>query len=229
MARIPGLLPLSGLTPVRLARRIPLSLERIVEAAIAVADEGGLDAVSMRSVARRLDVEAMSLYHHVPSKAALIDAVADAVYAAIGAPEPGADWRDALRGNARAMLRELRAHPWALAVVDSRSTPGPRLLAHHDAVLGALRAGGLPVGLAMHAYSLVDAFVFGTAITERNLPFDPATGGDEFAAGFELPDSLPHLRELVAALLSGDGFDYTDEFDFGLELILDGIARRLPG
>ena len=206
--------------------RLPLTPERIVAAAFAVADDAGLDAVSMRSVARRLGVEAMSLYHHVPGKEALLDAVAEEFTTAIGDPAPGGSWREALRANAEATLRELRAHPWALAIVDSRATPGPRLLAHHDAVLGALRAGGLPVELAAHAYAVVDAFVFGTALTERNLPFDAADGAAEFAAGFELPATLPHLAEVVASLLAGDRYEFADAFEFGLELILDGLERR---
>ena len=209
--------------------RLPLSPERIVEAAVEVADEGGLDAVSMRSVARRLGVEAMSLYHHVPSKAALLDGLADRFYAAIGDPAPGAGWREALRANAAATLRELHAHPWALALVDGRATPGIPLLAHHDAVLGALRSGGLSDVLAVHAYSLVDAFVFGTALVERNLPFAPADGAAEFTEGLELPAGLPHLAAVVVSLMSGDDYDYTGEFEWGLEAVLDGIERRLGG
>ncbi|HMS37630.1 MAG TPA: TetR/AcrR family transcriptional regulator, partial [Arachnia sp.] len=154
--------------------RLPLSGPRIVEAAVAVADRGGLTAVSMRNVGRELGVEAMSLYHHLTGKAALVDALADWVFAQIELPAEGEPWRAGMVRRAGSARRVLASHPWALVLIESRSTPGPALMRHHDAVIGCLRAGGFPVLLASHAFSVIDAYVYGFVLTEQNLPFDSA-------------------------------------------------------
>ena len=193
-----------------------------------VADEGGLAKVSMRNVGRALGVEAMSLYHHVQGKAALLDELANWVFTQIEAPDPGRPWRPAMRERADSARRAIRAHPWALGLIESRRMPGPALLAHHDAVLGNLRAHGFTIALAAHAFSVLDAYVYGFVLTELHLPFDPGEEAEAFVGEIEslLPaDQYPHLVELVAAQVVGQAYDYADEFELGLDLILDGIER----
>ncbi len=122
----------------------------------------------------------------------------------------------------------LVAHPWALGLLESRRHPGPALLRHHDAVLGCLRGAGFPVELAAHAYSVLDAYVYGFVLTELNLPMEAGEDAQEFAAGLALAaDDYPHLVEMMAVQLSGGTYDYADEFDYGLDLVLDGLEERL--
>lgn len=211
------------------ARRA-LSAERVVDAAVRVADQGGLARVSMRNVAAELGVEAMSLYHHVANKEALLDALADWVFTRIDVPEPDRPWREAMRERAGSARRVLAAHPWALGLIESR-TPGPALLSHHDAVLGCLRANGFTVVMATHAFSAIDAYVYGFVLTEQTVPF--AAGQEQaYAVGIEdrLPaDRYPHLAEMLREQVIGAAFEFADEFEFGLEIILDGLERRLEG
>jgi AcrR family transcriptional regulator len=211
-----------------MAPRPALSPERIVEAAVAVADEGGLAKVTMRNVGRQLGVEAMSLYHHLAGKEALLDALATWVFTQIEAPEVGAPWRPAMRARAHSARSALLRHPWGLGLIESRR-PGPALLRHHDAVLGCLRADGFSLPLAASAFSALDAYVFGFVLTEASLPFTAEEGPDGFMAEIEdlLPaDEYPHLAEMVAEQVLAGGYAYGDEFDPGLELVLDGLERR---
>ena len=210
--------------------RPPLTPDRIVDAAVAVADRDGLAGVSMRNVGRELGVEAMSLYHHVANKDALLDALADRVVAMIELPEHGRPWRPAMAERAASARRVLGAHPWALGLIESRRTPGPGLLRHHEAVLGCLRRDGFDVALAAHAFSTIDAYVFGFVLTEVNLPFSPGEDANDLAEqlGEHLPaEAYPHLHELLLEHVAGRDYDYGDEFADGLELILDGLERRL--
>ncbi|GAB3304328.1 TetR/AcrR family transcriptional regulator [Pseudoclavibacter terrae] len=211
-----------------MADRQPLSRTRILDAAVRVADGGGLAAVSMRSVAREVGVEAMSLYHHVANKQAVLDALAGWAFEQIPLPPGGGDWRAEMGARARAARKVLGAHPWALGLLESRSNPAVAVLAHHDATLGSLRAGGFSVLLASHAYSLLDAYVFGFVLTEQNLPFEQGQNAEEFVAAMELPaDEFPHLAELVGERIIGGAYDFADEFDVGLEMILDQLETRL--
>jgi AcrR family transcriptional regulator len=213
-----------------MADRQPLTVRRVLEAAAAVADRGGLGAVSMRNVGRELGVEAMSLYHHVASKAALLDGLTDWVFEQFALPPGGVGWRRAMTTRAASVRTVLTTHPWALGLVDSRVAPGPALMRHHDAVIGCLRAGGFSVAMAARAFSVIDAYVYGFALTERNLPFDSATGANDFAADVALPAAdYPHLAELVTTLTAGGDYSFADEFDLGLGIILDGLERRLDG
>lgn len=209
----------------------PLSEHRITVAAVRVADRGGLAAVSMRSVGRELGVEAMSLYHHVANKDRLLDNLVDWIFAQIQLPAAGVGWREGMRARAGSARDVLVGHPWALTLIDSRSAPGPALLRHHDAVIGCLRDGGFTIAQAAQAFSVIDAYVYGFALTERNLPFDPASGGSDFAAEMApLMDAYPHLLALVGELTAAHDYSFSAQFEDGLELILDGIASRLvPG
>ena len=212
-----------------MAARTPLSSKRIIAAAVAVADRSGLSAVSMRSVAKELGVEAMSLYHHVPSKDALLDELADWLFASIDLPEIGDPWREAMTARARSARSVLTAHPWALGMMESRPNPGPALLQHHDRLLGVLMTAGFSAALATHAFSVMDAYVYGFALTETSLPFEPGNGAEEtFAAEVAPPGDLyPHLAHSLAELFGDGGYAFADEFDYGLELLMEGLERRI--
>ncbi|MGO1584193.1 MAG: TetR/AcrR family transcriptional regulator [Actinomycetaceae bacterium] len=209
------------------AVREPLSVASIVAGAAAVADEGGLGAVSMRSVGRRLGVEAMSLYHHVDGKGALLDALADWVYAQIELPRTGTGWREGTELRARSLRRVLSAHPWALGMVDTRTSPGPAVLTYYDTTVGHLREAGLSAVLAGRVFSVVDAFTFGFVLTEENLPFDAASGAGDFATEIEPAlGEYTHLAGLVGELVGG-GYQFSDEFEHGLALVLDAVEQRV--
>lgn len=215
-------------------QRPSLDRQRIVNAAIVLADEQGLDALSMRRLAARLDVEAMSLYHHVPNKESLLDGMVDAVFSEIEIPAAADDWQDAMRGRARSARAALQRHPWAVGLLDSRAHPGPATLAHHDAVLGCLRSAGFSVPLAAHAFAVIDSFLYGFAIQEHALPFQgPAEleGVAEDILASMPTDTYPHLTELMVEHALQPGYDFGAEFEYGLELVLSGLedARRREG
>ena len=122
----------------------------------------------------------------------------------------------------------LSAHPWALGLIESRRNPGPALLHHHDTVLGCLRTNGFSVELAAHAFSAIDAYVYGFVLTELNLPMTSGEEADELVAEIGLPmDRYPHLAEMMTEQVMGKSYSYADEFDFGLGLILDGLEDKL--
>jgi AcrR family transcriptional regulator len=210
-------------------KRTPLSRDRVLRAAIAVADAGGLAALTIRSLADELGVKPMSVYHHVPNKEAIIDGIIDLVFSEIELPAADADWQAALRRRAHSARAVLRRHPWATPLMESRSHPGPATLRHHDAVLGSLRRGGFPIKLAGHAYSLLDSYIYGFALEEAALPFTPRDVGEvivDFLGQFPA-DQYPYLVEFAQQRVMQPGYDYGDEFDFGLELIFDALQRRL--
>lgn len=206
--------------------RTPLSRERVVEAAVALADEKGAAGVTMRAVAARLRVEAMSLYHHVSGREDLLDGMVDAVFAEIGLPSSGQEWKQAMRDRADSARAALRRHPWAVGMMDSRTGPGPATLRHHDAVLGVLRGSGFSVVMAAHAFSVIDSYLYGFVLQELSLPFTNRAELDEVAEGIrrDLPaDAYPHLVELMVEHALQPGYDYGEEFEFGLTLVLDGL------
>jgi AcrR family transcriptional regulator len=211
-------------------RRPALSHDRVVAAAVRVADRGGVAAVSMRNVGKELGVEAMSLYHHVAGKEALLDALADWVFTRIDLPDPDAPWRPAMAARAASARDALSRHPWSLTLVESRRAPGPALLRHHDSVLANLRRNGFPVVLASHAFSAIDAYVYGFVLTELNLPVDAGESTEQFVD--EVKDLIPaqeypHLVEMFTEQVVGGSYRYADEFGFGLDLVLDSLERHL--
>lgn len=208
--------------------RSPVSRERALEAARALADASGLEALTMRRLAEDLGVEAMSLYHHVPNKDAILDGMVDLVFAEIELPNAALEWRAAMRRRAASVRAVLLRHPWALRLMESRKTPGPATLAHHDAVLGCLRAGGFSIPLTAHAYALLDSYIYGFIHTELNLPFQTPEQTHEVAEaifGQLPPGAYPHLVELTMEHVLKPGYAFGSEFEFGLELILDGLLR----
>jgi AcrR family transcriptional regulator len=226
----PTLSPGVVVTPAPPKRRQPLTRDRVLHAAIRVADRGGVDAITMRQVASELGVEAMSLYHHVPNKEAILDGVVDMVFAAIELPPADQDdWRDAIRARARSARAVLYQHRWALGLMDSRRNPGPATLRHHDAVLGVLRKSGFTLPMAAHAVSLIDSYIGGFVLQEANLPIKTPDEIEDVAAGIlaHLPaEQLPHLTEMIVDHALQPGYDYSSEFDYGLDLILDALEHR---
>lgn len=202
----------------------------MLAAAIRVADRGGVEAITMRRIAKELGVEAMSLYHHLPNKDAVLDGVVDVVFAAIDVPAPdGADWRVAMRARAESARTVLSRHSWALGLLDSRRNPGPATLRHHDAVLAILRKGGFSVPMAAHAVSLIDSYLSGYVLQEAHLPISTPTDLDDVAGGIlaHLPTAqLPYLTEMIVDHALAPGYDHTSEFGYGLDLILDALEAR---
>ncbi len=210
-------------------RRTPLTREVVLGEAVALADAEGVGALTMRRVAERLGVEAMSLYHHVPNKDAILDGMVDAVFGEVVLPASETDWRQAMRERAISMREVLNRHPWAVGLLESRSNPGPATLRHHDAVLGSLRSGGFSVAGAAHAFSAMDSYLYGFAMQETALPFESSGGDlDELAAGIldQMGDAFPHLAEMIVEHALQPGYAYAEEFEIGLDLVLDGLQRR---
>lgn len=200
--------------------------------AVALADADGIGAVTMRKLAGRLGVEAMSLYHHVRGKDDVLDGMVDQVFAEVAVPAPGADWRAAMRTRCLDLRTALNRHPWALGLMESRRNAGYETLRHHDAVLGCLRGAGFTIPMAAHAYALLDSYVYGFVLQEVHLPF---SDGEPIAKVVEelLPedraDGFPHLTEMAREHVLRPGYAFGDEFTFGLDLVLDGLARAVEG
>lgn len=208
--------------------RVPLSRERVLSAAIAIADEGGLESLSMRKLGQSLGVEAMSLYNHVANKDEILDGIADVVVGEIEVPSAGTDWRAAARRRVISAREALARHPWATGLIESRVNPGPATLRYFDAVLGTFRQAGFSVEMAAHAFSVLDAYIYGFALQELSLPFDTAEEGADVAAALleHLPeDDYPYLFEMILEHASQPGYDYGNEFEFGLDLILNGLEE----
>ncbi len=208
--------------------RTRLSRERVLRAAVAFADENGIGSLSMRKLGEALGVEAMSLYNHVASKDELLDGMVDLVFSEIGLAPAGADWKTAMRQRAVSARQALSRHRWAIGLMESRTSPGPATLRHHDAVIGRLRDAGFSIAMAAHAFSVLDSYTYGFALQEASLPFDTAEETAELAetimARFPA-DQYPHLTELTVEHVLQPGYDYGNEYEFGLDLILDGLDR----
>ncbi len=207
-----------------------LSRERVLVAAVEVADAGGIEALTIRSLAESLGVKPMSVYYYVANKDEILDGIVDLVFSEIELPAPG-DWRDEMRRRARSARSVLRAHPWAIGLMESRTSPGPATLRHHDAVIGALRGAGFSQGLTAHAYALLDSYTYGFALQEAGLPFEGSDVSEvagpimqRFSSG-----EYPHLVEMASDYYLRPGYDFGDEFDWGLDLILDGLSARRSG
>ena len=208
------------------AHRAPLSRERVLAAAVALADQGGISSVSMRKLGEALGVEAMSLYNHVASKSDLIDGMIDIVFGEIDLPPGDGSWRAAMRRRAISARQALRRHRWAIGLMESRSSPGPATLAHHDAVLGCLRRAGFSVELTAHAYALLDSYIYGFTLQEATLPFgtpeETAQVTQEIYGQFSA-GQYPYLTEMAVAHILQPGYQFGDEFEVGLDLILDSL------
>jgi AcrR family transcriptional regulator len=205
-----------------------LSGQRVLDAAIAHADAVGLEALTMRTLADLLGVTPMALYRHIANKDELIDAMVDVVFGEIGLPSGGGDWQTAMRRRAIAVRDALSRHRWAIGLLESRRHPGPANLRHHDAVIGRLRAAGFDIEMTAHAYSLLDGYIYGFALTKLNLPFQSSAEVESVARDMLQPfpvGEYPNLVEFIAERAMQPGYDYEDEFEYGLDLILDGLER----
>ncbi|MFF2387817.1 TetR/AcrR family transcriptional regulator [Agromyces sp. NPDC058104] len=200
----------------------------MVAEAIRLADREGADGLTMRRLAGSLGAGAMSLYRYVASKEELLDAMIDLVFEEIELPPREADWQSAMRRRAESARRVLARHPWAIGLMESRTSPGPANLRHREAVTACLRRAGFPVVMATHANWLLDSYVYGFALQEANLPGGTAETLADMAEHVFLPqlppDEFPYLNESAAALVAA-GYDPAEEFDFGLGLVLGALER----
>jgi len=206
-----------------------LSKERVVSAAIAIADRGGLPGLTIRSLAKELGAKPMSVYYYVASKDELLDSLVDVVFDEIELPDPQGDWREEMRRRAVSARARLKQHPWAIGLLESRTSPGPATLRHHDVVLACLRHAGFSLELTAHAYALIDSYVYGFALQEASLPFEGPDAVREVAEpimALMATGAYPTMVEMATTYYLQPGYDFADEFEFGLDLILDGLERR---
>jgi AcrR family transcriptional regulator len=202
----------------------------VLEAAIALVARDGIESLTMRKLADELGAGAMSLYHYVPNKEQLLDGMVDIVFGEIELPSTDVDWKSAMRKRALSTREALRRHPWAIGLMEGRTSHGPANLGLHNAVLGCLRAAGFSIEMTVHAYSVQDAYIYGFALQERDMSPESA---DDFAAEAQrqmreyqaVLAEYPHLVEVVGGHVAKSGYDYATEFLFGLDLILDGLDK----
>jgi AcrR family transcriptional regulator len=212
--------------------REPLSRQRVLRGAMAVADAAGVRALTIRSLAAELGVKPMSVYYYVANKSEILDGIVDEVFGEIDLPPAhDGDWRSEIRRRAGSARQVLSRHPWAIALLESRKTPGPATLRHHDAMIGILRKAGFSVEMTAHAYALLDSYVYGFAIQEAALPFDGPETVAEVAGPImeQFPRrDYPHLVEMATEYILQPGYDFGNEFEFGLNVILDALTRSIP-
>ena len=208
--------------------REPLSRERVLRAAVALADEGGVESLSMRRLARELGVVPMALYKHVANKDEMLDGMVDVVVGEIDPPAGGTDWKPAVRRRVLSARRALLRHPWASRVLESRTNPTPTVLAYMDSMIGMFRAGGFSVDLTHHAIHAMGSRLFGFTQELFDDTADAGAPGPGRAPGAgRLP---PHHRAGGAIThdqgsVVGLGCDDQFEFEFALDLLLDGLER----
>ncbi|MCU1635024.1 MAG: hypothetical protein JWQ68_263 [Cryobacterium sp.] len=214
----------------RSVSRAPVTRDRAVRIAVSLADAGGIESLSMRKLAGELGVEAMSLYYHVKSKEDILDGMVEVVVGEMALATPGEHWKTAMRKRAESERSVLGQHPWAISLMDSRTTQAT--LKYHDAMVGALREAGFSMAMAAHAMSLVDSYVHGFALQEASLPLNGAGDISEateavLAQQEMMSGTYPHLAEMAGTLILQPGYAYGNEFEFGMRVILDGIERIL--
>jgi AcrR family transcriptional regulator len=202
----------------------------VLVGALEVADADGVGALTMRSLAAHLEVKPMALYHHVANKSAIIDGIADLVFSEIELPVIDGNWRIEMERRARSARSVLRRHPWAIGLLQSRTSPGPGTLRHHDAVIGTLRQAGFSVPLTAHAFAVIDSYIYGFALSEASLPINGPATVTEVAESMMLQylaRDYPYLTEFSTEHILQPGYDFGAEFEFGLGLVLNGLARAL--
>ena len=209
------------------APRTPLSRQRVLRAAVELVDRQGIGALTMRRLGQELGVEAMSLYKHVANKDEVVDGMVELVLGEIELPADGEDWRAAMRRRAVSARAAFARHPWASGVL-SRPNPGPAMLRNLDSVIASLRRGGFSMALAAHAMALLDSYIYGFAMQEASLPFGNAPELVELTGDilrqFRVED-YPHLAAMAVEHIMRPGYDFADEFEYGLDLILDALDR----
>ncbi len=211
--------------------RVPLTRERVLRGALEVADAGGAGSLTIRSLADHLGAKPMALYYHVANKGEILDGILDLVFGEIELPSVGGEWRTEMVRRARSARRVLSRHSWAIVLLQSGTAPGPATLRHHNAIIGTLREAGFSVRMTAHAYALLDSYIYGFALSEAALPINgPETVAEVAEAMMEQHplDGYPHLAEFSTEHILRPDYDFGSEFDFGLDLILEGLARSLP-
>lgn len=209
-------------------KRPPLTRERVVAAAVELADDEGIDALSMRKLAQALGVEAMSLYHHVANKDELLDGMEDVVFAEAYLPTADGPWIEELRTRCASMREVLLRHPWGVGLLNSRRNPGMATLVHHDAVIASLRAGGFSIRGAAQAFAMLDSYTYGFVVQQLALPMENGEDEGDLAEAIlgGLPDgALPHLIEMATDYVQREDYSFANEFAPGLDLILDTLER----
>lgn len=207
-----------------------MSRERVLNGALEVADAEGVGALTMRLLADHLGVKPMALYHHVANKGEIVDGIVDLVFSEIELPSTSGAWRSEMERRACSGRQVLRRHPWAIALLQSRTHPGPATLRHHDAVIGTLRGAGFSVLMTAHAFALLDSYIYGFALSEASLPINGPETVAEVAESMMLQylaTEYPHLSEFSTEHILRPDYDFGAEFRYGLELILDGLTRSL--
>jgi AcrR family transcriptional regulator len=208
--------------------REPLSTQRVLRAALTLADTIGTEGLTMRRLGQELGVEAMSLYKHVPNKEAILDGIVDLVIGEVAIPSTRDHWKTAMRQRAISTHEMLMRHPWACKLIMSRVNIGPAMIRYVDSTLGVLRRAGFSVELADHAWNAMDSHIYGYTLQELNHPFEPEQYPEAAATYLpQLPSGrYPHLVELAVHVMEGN-YDGVPDFTFGLDLILDGLERLL--
>jgi AcrR family transcriptional regulator len=210
------------------APRAPLSTERVLQAALRLADAGGTEALTMRRLGQELGVEAMSLYKHVANKDAILDGIVDLAVGEITLPSPAEDWKTAMRRRGISAHQVLLRHRWACSLLMSRANVGPAMLRYVDSTLASLRKAGFSIELADYAWNAMDSHIYGFTLQQLNHPFEPQQY-PEVAQTYlpQLPPGhYPHLVELAVHVMEGN-YDGVPDVTFGLDLILDGLERIL--
>lgn len=205
---------------------LPLSRERVLRAALQLADEGGIESLSMRKVAEALGVRAMSLYNHVANKDDMIDGIVDRVVSDIELPRFDLDWKTAMRRRAISAHEVLLKHPWAAMAIMSRINVGPAMLRYVDRTIGCLREAGFSWEMADHAWNAIDSHIYGFTLQELNFPVK-ATEYAETAETFIShipPDQYPYMHQLSLFIIDGS-YDGLHDFELGLDFILEGLDR----
>jgi AcrR family transcriptional regulator len=202
----------------------------VLGAAVLLADEDGLESLTMRELGLRLGVEAMSLYNHVANKDDLLDGMVDLVVSEIELPSDTVDWREAMRRRAISAQSVFSRHPWVSALVDSRESSGPARLRYFEWVIGTLRRAGFTLELAVRTFSLLDSYIYGFGRQQLNVSAGRDIKPEEAREAFlrAIPaDEYPYLREMVVEYAMNSGYDESADFGFGLDLILDGLQSLL--
>ena len=200
----------------------------MLRTALKLADKHGLDELTMRKLGQALGVEAMSLYNHVAGKNDLLDGLVDIVFAEIEIACASGEWKTAMRRRAISAREVLARHRWAIGLMESRTHPGPANLRHHESVLRCLREAGFSVVLAAHAYSALDSYIYGFALQQASLPFDTGEQAAEVAQAIMkafASGEYPRMAEIATEYVMQPGYSYEREFEFGLDLLLDGLER----
>jgi AcrR family transcriptional regulator len=224
------------------AVRSRLTRDRVLAAAVAVADRGGIGSLTIRSLADALGAKPMSVYHYVANKEEILDGIVDIVFSEIELPTAGGDWCIEMRRRANSARAVLRRHRWAIGLMESRTSPGPATLRHHDDVIATLRAAGFSREMTAHAYALIDSYTYGFALQEAGLPFDGSEANTHVTTNTDTVADVattvmerfstgdyPHLVDMAVEYYVRPGYDFGDEFQFGLDLILEALTERLNG